>query len=78
MEQLENLAIEIPKTDEFLKASKEISDFLETLTLTDEEHSQLIEKLLEYTQIVRKDAFALGVTPILKNALESDSNPIEN
>ncbi len=56
----EEMAIEIPKTETFLKATKEISDFLDTLDLTAEEHSLLVIKLAEYTTELRKDAFALG------------------
>ena len=61
MKKLKNVMIEIPQTEKYLKASREISDFIETLTLTDVEHSQLINKLLDYTQEVRKDAFSLGI-----------------
>ena len=54
------VAVEIPKTETFLKATKEISDFLDTLDLTAEEHSLLVIRLAEYTTELRKDAFALG------------------
>ena len=68
----EEMAIEIPKTETFLKAPKEISDFLDTLDLTAEEHSLLVIRLAEYTQEIRKDAFSLGF--IEKYKSENDLN----
>lgn len=68
----EEMAIEIPKTETFLKAMSEISDFLETLNLTNEEHSLLVIRLAEYTQEIRKDAFSLGF--IEKYKSENDLN----
>ena len=64
MEEIEqDEMIEIPKTETYLKASKDISNFLLTLNLPTKEYNELLKRLLEYTSIVRKDAFMLGLVP---------------
>ena len=62
MEKIKDLMVEIPKTEAFLNASKDMSNFLLTLNISTKEYDELIKKLLKYTSIVRKDAFMLGIS----------------
>lgn len=55
-----NAAIEIPKTEPFIKSSKLISDKLNALNLPHQQHDSFVHDLLEHTEIARQEAFMSG------------------
>jgi len=52
--------IEIIKTEKFLDAVKELSDYIITLPLSNQENDRLVELILKQTSIAQKDAFLQG------------------
>ncbi len=67
--------IEIIKTEKFLGAVKELSDYIIALPLSNKENDRLVELILKQTSIAQKDAFLQGADLTAKaiKALEGKS-----
>lgn len=57
---LEDIAIEIEHTEEFIKAAKELSDYLALLPLNHEQNDELIKLMVEQVKIAEQGAFLQG------------------
>lgn len=51
----------IKRTKEFYQASRQISDFIKGLPLSTEDNDKLVHHLVEYTNIVERNAALFGV-----------------
>lgn len=54
-------AIEIPKTEPFIKSAQVISDKLNALNLPNQQHDSFVRALLEHTELTRAEAFKSGI-----------------
>ena len=60
-EEYEDAFIKIERTDEFLEKAKALSDHMNTLPLTGEQHNRLVELTLEQTMEAERGGFLFGV-----------------
>lgn len=57
----EDYCIEIERTDDFLEKAKALSDHINTLPLTGEQHNKLVELTLEQTMEAERGGVFFGV-----------------
>ena len=56
-----NAAVEIPKTDAYLKSAQIIGEKLNALNLPNQQHDSFVRALLEHTELTRAEAFKSGI-----------------
>mgnify|MGYP005771157959 CR=1 FL=1 len=69
--------IEIIKTEKFLGAVKELSDYIIALPLSNKENDRLVELILKQTSIAQKDAFLQGADLTAKAIKALEGKPKE-
>lgn len=57
---LDDIAIEIERTDEFIKAAKDLGDYISLLPLNHEQNDELIRLMIEQVKIAEQGAFLQG------------------
>lgn len=57
---MEELSIEIIKSEEYLKSAKEVSEFIRNLNLTSDQNNTLVKLLVDHGDLGRNDAFLQG------------------
>ena len=65
-----NAAVEIPKTDAYLKSAQIIGEKLNALNLPNQQHNSFVKDLLEHTEIARQEAFLSGFSMGFSMALD--------
>ena len=60
-----NAAVEIPKTDAYLKSAQIIGEKLKALNLPNQQHNSFVKDLVEHTEITRQEAFMSGFSMAL-------------
>ena len=60
-----NAAVEIPKTDAYLKSAQIIGEKLNALNLPNQQHNSFVKDLVEHTEITRQEAFMSGFSMAL-------------
>ena len=58
---LEGTLFEIPRSEQFYSAAKELSKFIMGLPLTCEQNGQLIDLILEQVRVAERGAFGEGL-----------------
>lgn len=59
---LDNIAIEIERTEEFIKIANELGDFIKSLPLSHEENDDLIRLMVKQVNVAKTSAFTQGFT----------------
>ena len=57
---MEELSIEIIKSEEYLMSAKEVSEFIRNLNLTTDQNNTLVKLLVDHGDLGRNDAFLQG------------------
>ena len=57
---LDNIAIEIERTEEFIKIANELGDFIKSLPLSHEENDELIRLMVKQVNVAETSAFIQG------------------
>lgn len=57
---LDEMAIEIKRTDNFKAAAKELSDFLTALPLSNEDNDKLVSLMIRQVNVAETSAFTQG------------------
>lgn len=57
---MEELSIEIIKSEEYLESAKEVSEFIRNLNLTTDQNNTLVKLLVDHGDLGRNDAFLQG------------------
>lgn len=57
---LDNIAIEIERTEEFIKIANELGDFIKSLPLSHEENDELIRLMVKQVNVAEMCAFTQG------------------
>ena len=66
-----NAAVEIPKTDAYLKSARIIGEKVNALNLPNQQHNSFVKDLVEHTEIARQEAFMSGFSMALDLAKET-------
>ena len=54
--------VEIERTEEFKKSAKELSDYILSLPLTNEQNDELIKLIMNHVLVAESEAFGQGMT----------------
>lgn len=57
---IEDMAIEIQRNEEFVTAANKLSEYIALLSLTHEQNDELIKLMIEQVQVAERGAFLQG------------------
>lgn len=60
--------IEFDNPEEYLDTAKELSEYIESLSLTNEQNDKLIDLMLKHNRVARREAFRQGIEFMLDAA----------
>lgn len=53
--------IEFDNPEEYLDTAKELSEYIESLSLTNDQNDKLIDLMLKHNRVARREAFRQGI-----------------